>query len=416
MQQQQQSQGTPQLQSSGNAEFDEGFEIDEMTPQFGLEAFEDKMFQTAGRQSRRGGTVGAGGSVDFAALLGNDDVNALERELDFDLEDASQWNDANQDQGGGTFSPRDSFASNAPNRMSRRSMTTNAGNSGTAPNSPMKRSNTQRQVLQQPPPKQSVMQTQIPQQEFERLLQFLQPVGVEYASVFAREAVDLEVMLQWENPETELKEMGITQRGVLFKLVKLIKDLQKEMKPMDMYERDKITQLEKKIVGLENELLALVKEKITLNEVCDDLKTRYEKKEEEIAALKLATKKAESSGGSSRERALVRSNTNTATITKSSSSTSGDNGTPSRTSSAKRTEKSERAPVERELTASSFFSFGRSTPPEKPKESDLGQKLQKENKRLQEENERLKDTIIDMKNNIVQMQENFLEFMANNTK
>jgi hypothetical protein len=30
--------------------------------------------------------------------------------------------------------------------------------------------------------------------------------------------------------------------------------------------------LEKKVVGLENELLALVKEKITLNEVCDDLK------------------------------------------------------------------------------------------------------------------------------------------------
>lgn len=30
--------------------------------------------------------------------------------------------------------------------------------------------------------------------------------------------------------------------------------------------------VEKKIVGLENELLALVKEKITLNEVCDDLK------------------------------------------------------------------------------------------------------------------------------------------------
>jgi hypothetical protein len=53
----------------------------------------------------------------------------------------------------------------------------------------------------------------------------------------------MEVMLQWENPENELKEMGITQRGVLFKMTKLIKDLQKEMKPMDIYERDKITQL-----------------------------------------------------------------------------------------------------------------------------------------------------------------------------
>lgn len=30
----------------------------------------------------------------------------------------------------------------------------------------------------------------------------------------------------WENPEFELNAMGITQRGVVFKLVKLIKDSQ----------------------------------------------------------------------------------------------------------------------------------------------------------------------------------------------
>jgi hypothetical protein len=226
-----------QQNSIATPPFDENaFEEDEMTPHFGLEAFEDKMFQTEGRQSRRGG-----GGVDFASILGADDVGALERELDFDLEDASQWSDAPSEVTG-TFSPRDSFASNAPNRMSRRSVTTNANN-GQAQNSPIKRSNTQRLAQQQQPPKPSVMQTQIPQQEFERLLQFLQPVGVEYAAVFAREAVDLEVMLLWDDPETELKEMGITQRGVLFKLTKLIKDLQKELKPMDIYERDKVTQL-----------------------------------------------------------------------------------------------------------------------------------------------------------------------------
>jgi hypothetical protein len=130
-----------------------------------------------------------------------------------------------------------------------------------------------------------------------------------------------------------------------------------------------------------------------------------EKKEEEIAALKAANKK----DSSSRERALVRSNTNTATI-KSTASSSESPSTPSRKSGQR-----EAKPIERESTASSFFSFGRSAP-EKPKETDLGVKLQKENKRLLEENERLKETVLDMKNNIVQMQENFLEFMANNTK
>ena len=117
-----------------------------------------------------------------------------------------------------------------------------------------------------------------------------------------------------------------------------------------------------------------------------------EKKEDELATLKQQIKK----DSTTRERALVRSNTNTATIKPLAKGEKPKDSVPER----------------------SFFSFGSSSKESVKKggETEFGAKLQKENKKLQEENERLKETILDMKTNIMQMQENFLEFMANHTK
>jgi hypothetical protein len=133
----------------------------------------------------------------------------------------SQWNDNNGDNE--PMSPRDGFTTNSTSTNSRVST----------------RASTRRAVLTT----QKTKLYQISQHEYDKLCTFLQPVGVELAATFAKEAVDLDIILMWENPEHELKEIGITQRGIIFKLVKLIKDLQKETQPTDVYERDKVTQL-----------------------------------------------------------------------------------------------------------------------------------------------------------------------------
>jgi hypothetical protein len=52
---------------------------------------------------------------------------------------------------------------------------------------------------------------------------FFEPLGLSsLVAHFAAEAVDLQTMLDWEDPRTEIKELGILQRGVVFKIAKAL--------------------------------------------------------------------------------------------------------------------------------------------------------------------------------------------------
>eukprot|EP01125_Pyxidicula_operculata_P014081 TRINITY_DN466_c5_g1_i1.p1 TRINITY_DN466_c5_g1~~TRINITY_DN466_c5_g1_i1.p1 ORF type:complete len:714 (-),score=198.04 TRINITY_DN466_c5_g1_i1:330-2471(-) len=68
----------------------------------------------------------------------------------------------------------------------------------------------------------------LPEDAKEKLDAFLEKIGVPLGEIFAKEAIDLDVMLAWDNPEAELRDIGIHQKGVIFRVVKGLEKLKIE--------------------------------------------------------------------------------------------------------------------------------------------------------------------------------------------
>ena len=56
---------------------------------------------------------------------------------------------------------------------------------------------------------------------FVELDDFLAELGLSsLVDTFTNEAIDMDTMLAWEDPKKELSELGVTQKGVVFRITK----------------------------------------------------------------------------------------------------------------------------------------------------------------------------------------------------